>query len=194
MRMTDAIVARFRDGLEQATEAGIPEPTAMTLATCGAENRPAARTVLLKGYDAEGFVFYTNLGSRKGRELRANPRVCLLFWWREIEQQVIIEGGAGQVPDAEADAYFASRPRGSQIGAWASKQSRPLPDRQTLLARIAEVEREFEDRDVPRPAHWSGFRVDPARIEFWYGRQFRWHERILHTATPDGWEQGLLYP
>ena len=194
MRLNNEIVERFRQGFDQAVEAGIPEPTAMTLSTVGEDARPAGRVVLLKGYDADGFVFYTNTLSRKGRQLAANAQTSLVFWWRENEQQVLIEGRANPVTGDEADAYFASRPRGSQIGAWASKQSTELDSRQTLVDRVAELEAQYEGRKIPRPPHWSGYRVDPDRVEFWYGREFRLHERILFTAGDRDWERKLLYP
>lgn len=194
MQMSEEILRRFSDGFERAVEAGIPEPTAMTLATADAGGRPSARTVLLKGHDAAGFVFYTNLESRKASEIGGNPFVGLAFWWRENEEQVLIEGSAVQVGDAEADVYFASRPRGSQIGAWASRQSAELASRQALVDRVAELEREYAGRDIPRPPHWSGFRVEPRRVEFWYGREYRLHERIEYTAGETGWARRLLYP
>ena len=194
MRMSDEIVQRFEAGFDQARNAGLPENNGMTLSTADRNGRPSARTVLLKGYDADGFVFYTNLTSRKARQIAENPNVSLVFWWREHEQQVIIEGRATQVSDDEADAYFATRPRGSQIGAWASDQSSTLESRDKFVARIGEVEREYEGRDVPRPPHWSGFRVDPERVEFWYGREFRWHERICFSVDGERWSQRLLYP
>jgi len=192
--MSDEIIERFKAGFDQAMEAGIPEPTAMTLSTVGDDGRPAGRVVLLKGYDADGFVFYTNTLSRKGDQLAANPRASLVFWWRENEQQVLIEGRAHPVTEQEADAYFASRPRGSRIGAWASKQSSELDSRQTLVERVAELEAKYEGRDIPRPPNWSGYRVDPDRVEFWYGREFRLHERVLFTVGDGGWERKLLYP
>jgi len=194
MRMNDEIIERFSQGFDQAVEAGIPEPTAMTLSTVGEDGRPAGRVVLLKGYDVEGFVFYTNTLSRKGDQLSANPHASLVFWWRENEQQVLIEGRAHPVTDQEADAYFASRPRGSQIGAWASKQSSELDSRQTLVDRVAELEAQYQGSEIPRPPHWSGYRVDPDRIEFWYGREFRLHERVLFTADDGDWARRLLYP
>jgi pyridoxamine 5'-phosphate oxidase len=194
MRLNDDILKRFGDGFGRAREAGLPEPNAMTLATADAEGRPAARTVLLKGHDEDGFVFYTNLGSRKGRMLAENPNVSLLFWWREHEEQVLIDGVAHRVSDAEADAYFQSRPRGSRIGAWASLQSSELESRQQLLDRVAALEAEYEGRDIPRPPHWSGFRVDPHRVEFWYGREYRLHERVCFSAVDGEWRERLLYP
>ncbi|MEX2499167.1 MAG: pyridoxamine 5'-phosphate oxidase [Wenzhouxiangellaceae bacterium] len=194
MRLNDEIIQRFSRGFDQAVEAGMPEPTAMALSTVSEDSRPTARTVLLKGWDADGFVFYTNTRSRKGRQLFVNPYASLLFWWRENEQQVAIEGNAIPVPDSDADVYFASRPRGSQIGAWASQQSSELDDRETLLARVAKLEDQYRDREIPRPPHWSGFRVDPDRIEFWYGREYRLHERVLFEAAEGGWSRRLLYP
>lgn len=194
MQLNDEIMRRFSQGFDRAVAAGMPEPTAMTLSTVDEHARPASRVVLLKGWDADGFVFYTNTRSRKGRHLAANPSASLLFWWRENEEQVLIEGRAAPVSDGEADTYFASRPRGSRIGAWASSQSRELEDRQTLLDRVAELEDEYRDREIPRPPHWSGYRVEPDRVEFWYGREFRLHERILFEAGEGGWTRKLLYP
>ena len=194
MRLNDEIIERFSQGFDQAVAAGIPEPTAMTLSTVRDDGRPAGRVVLLKGYDADGFVFYTNTLSRKGDQLAANPQASLVFWWRENEQQVLIEGRASPVTEEEADAYFASRPRGSQIGAWASRQSTELESRQALVDRVAELEARYEGREIPRPPHWSGYRVDPDRVEFWYGREFRLHERVLFTAGDGGWARKLLYP
>ena len=178
-------------------KAGIdPEPTAMSLATVGTDGRPAARTVLLKGFDANGFVFYTNFNSRKGRQLAANPQAALLFHWKHIREgvQVKIEGTVEPVSAAEADAYFASRPRGSQIGAWASLQSQPLASRAVFEQRIIETEARFEGMDVPRPPHWSGFRVLPERIEFWYGAGFRLHERDCYERSGEVWSRVALYP
>lgn len=194
MRLTDDILARFHKGFSRAREAGLPEPNAMTLATADASGRPSARTVLLKEVDLDGFVFFTNLGSRKGRQLAENRKVSLVFWWREHEEQVLIDGVAQPVSDDEADAYFASRPRGSRIGAWASLQSTELDSRQQLLDRVAALEAEYEGREIPRPTHWSGFRVDPDRVEFWYGREYRLHERICFSAVDGEWQESLLYP
>ena len=178
-------------------KAGIdPEPTAMTVATVGRDGRPAARTVLLKGFDARGFVFYTNFNSRKGRQLAGNPQAALLFHWKHIREgvQVKIEGTVEPVSAAEADAYFSSRPRGSQIGAWASLQSQPLASRELFEQRVAEVEKRFEGVPVDRPPHWSGFRVVPERIEFWYGAQFRLHERQCYERVESAWARTMLYP
>lgn len=192
--MTDAMVERFREGFDRAVENGIPEPTAMTLATVGGSGRPAARTVLLKGMNELGFVFYTNLESRKGRHLAAHADVSLVFWWRETAEQVLIDGRAEPVGNKEADAYFASRPRGSQIGAWASQQSRPMASREEFLERVAHYEKKFEGQDVPRPEHWSGFCVRPRRVEFWYGREYRLHERVCFELVDGVWRESLLYP
>ncbi|MCK7595017.1 pyridoxamine 5'-phosphate oxidase [Pseudomarimonas salicorniae] len=187
----------FRQLLDEAKASGDPEPTAMTLATLGDGGRVAARTVLLKGFDERGFVFYTNCDSRKGNEIREHAQCALLFHWRHIRHgvQVRIEGPARQVDDAEADRYFASRPRMSQIGAWASDQSRTLPSREAFEARIAEAESRFEGQPIPRPPHWSGFRVEPDAIELWYGAEFRLHERYLYERREDGqWSKRMLFP
>ena len=172
----------------------LPEPTAMTLATVGDDGQPSARLVLLKMVDHRGFVFYTNLRSRKGRDLAANPRAALTFHWQPLEIQVRIEGIAEPVSDHEADEYFATRERGSQIGAWASDQSDVLASDAALDARVTEVERRFAGGDVPRPPHWSGYRVVPTRIEFWRNRPSRLHERRLFERDGDGWRERLLYP
>lgn len=193
-RLTEEIVHRFREGYARAQEARVPEPTAMTLATVDGSGRPCARTVLLKDMDADGFVFYTNLESRKARHLAVNRGVALVFWWRETGEQVLVEGDAEAVSEVEADAYFATRPRGSQIAAWASRQSAELPSREELMARVREIERRYAGSEVPRPSHWSGYRVRPTRIEFWYKRESRLHERISYTLEEDGWVRRLLYP
>lgn len=192
--MTDAMLTRFNEGFARAESAKVPEPTAMTLATVDEHGRPSARTMLLKDVDADGFVFYTNLESRKGQQIAGNSNVALVFFWRETQEQVKVEGIAEPVSDAEADAYFASRPRGSQIGAWASLQSQPLDRRETFDQRIAETESGYEGLEVPRPPHWSGFRVRPRRIEFWYGRKYRLHERIRFELSDGAWIDSLLYP
>lgn len=174
----------------------ITDPTAMTLATVGADGRPSARVVLLKGADARGFVFYTNYHSRKARDVLAHPEVALVFFWVPLETQVRIEGPAVPVTDREADEYFAGRPRGSQLGAWASDQSSTLEDRATLEARLAEATARYEGGAVPRPPHWSGFRVTPLSIEFWKNRLDRLHERELYSrASADApWTMRLLNP
>jgi pyridoxamine 5'-phosphate oxidase len=189
-------IKRFLELLEQATTLPhdtLPEPTAFALATC-AEGRPSVRMLLLKHVDEEGFVFYTNYESRKGRELLANPNAAMCFHWQPMEIQVRVEGSATPVEGAEADAYFASRGRGSQIGAWASQQSRTIGDEQLLDRRVAEFERRFEGAPVPRPLYWSGFRLVPERIEFWKGMQSRLHRRELYQRRDDGWSVEILFP
>ena len=172
----------------------LPEPTAFALATVSDSGQPSIRMLLLKSVDPEGFVFYTNLESRKGRELAANRRAAMTFHWAPLERQVRIEGRVTSVRDEEADAYFATRPRGSQIGAWASRQSRPMERATDLDARVAEFERKFDGREVPRPAFWSGYRLQPSAIEFWRGRPNRLHERQLYVREGEGWRVQLLYP
>jgi pyridoxamine 5'-phosphate oxidase len=186
----------FRDLLAQAKASGDPEPTAMTLATVGKNGRPSARTVLLKGCDERGFVFYTNFESRKGRQLAANPQAALLFHWKMLRDgmQANIEGTVEPVSATEADAYFATRPRDSQIGAWASKQSQTLDSREILEARVQEFEQKFAGGEVPRPPHWSGFRVVPELIEFWYGAKFRLHERQRYERVDGVWHRRMLFP
>lgn len=186
----------FATLLAEATTGGDPEPTAMTVATCDAHGRPSARTVLLKAFDARGFVFYTNYDSRKGQQLAANPQAALLFLWKQLREQVQvkIEGTVEPVDLAEADAYFASRPRPSQIGAWASLQSQTLSSRELFEARIDAFEKKFEGVDVPRPPHWSGFRVVPERIEFWYGAKYRLHERHHYERVDGQWRKRMLFP
>lgn len=193
----DDILATFQTLFDEAAAAGETDRTAMTLATVGAAGRPSARVVLLKAFDAAGFVFYSHLDGRKGRELQANPQAALLIHWPRVRNgvQVRIEGDVELVADAEADAYFASRPRVSQLGAWASHQSETLDARDTFEARLAQYEAEFEGRDVPRPPRWTGFRVVPRAVEFWYGATFRLHERWLHERAADGtWSKRMLYP
>ena len=189
-------LATFARLLQEATDAGDPEPTAMTAATCDAHGRPSARTVLLKAYDARGFVFYTNYDSRKGEQLAANPQAALLFHWKTLREgvQVRIEGTVEPVTLAEADAYFATRPRPSQIGAWASLQSRTLPSREVFEARCDAFEKKFEGVEVPRPPNWSGYRVVPELIEFWYGARFRLHDRHQVERIDGTWKARLLYP
>jgi len=172
----------------------VPEPTAFALATAAQNGEPSIRMLLLKDADKHGFVFYTNLESRKGRELAANRRAAMAFHWPALEKQVRIEGRVSPVSDGEADEYFATRARGSQIGAWASRQSRPMERATDLDTRVAEFERKFEGQDVPRPPYWSGFRLEPSSIEFWRGRPNRLHERQLFMREGDGWRVQLLYP
>ncbi len=187
-------VARFHEAFERAKAARIAQPEAMALATADAQGRPSVRMVLLKHADERGFVFYTNLESRKGDELAVNPHVALCFFWEAINEQVRVEGRAEPVSDAEADAYFASRAWGSQLGAWASAQSRPMSSRASLVANVAAVTLRFAGRSVPRPPHWSGFRVVPSRIEHWKGQESRLHLRELWERRGEGWESHLLFP
>jgi pyridoxamine 5'-phosphate oxidase len=170
------------------------DPNAMALATADAAGRPSSRMVLLKGHGPDGFVFYTNRGSRKADDLAANMQAALLFHWKSLRRQVRIEGPVAPVSDAESDAYFASRGRDSQLGAWASDQSRPLDARTTFEARVEEAKARFDGGDVPRPPFWGGYRVNPERIEFWQDRAHRLHERRLFTRAGEGWTEGLLYP
>jgi pyridoxamine 5'-phosphate oxidase len=190
------ILATFRALLAEAEAAGEPEPTAMTLATAFPDGRVSARTVLLKASDERGFVFYTNTLSLKGRQLAARPRAALLFLWKHLRDQVQvrIEGDIEPVTPAEADAYFAGRPRESQLGAWASLQSETLDGRATFDTRYTGYERQFAGGGVPRPPHWSGYRVLPERVEFWYGMKFRLHDRHLHEWRDGAWHESLLYP
>ena len=199
MRETDLYaeaLVNFRELLDEARASGDPEPTAMTVATVGEDGRPSARTVLLKAHDERGFVFYTNLRSRKGRELAGNAYAALLFHWRMMRNgiQVRIEGRTEAVSEREADTYFASRPRGSQIGAWASDQSETLPDMATFERRLDATDARFEGGPVPRPPHWSGLRVVPDRIEFWYGAEYRLHERWYYELLDGTWRKRMLYP
>jgi pyridoxamine 5'-phosphate oxidase len=186
----------FRELLDEARVSGDTEPTAMTLATCDDDGRVAARIVLLKGFDERGFVFYTNFRSRKGHELACNPQAALLFHGKTVRDQVQarIEGAVEAVSDAEADKYFGSRPRMSQIGAWASLQSETLDSREQFDQRVAEFEQRFDGQPVPRPPHWSGFRVVPERIEFWYGAAFRLHERHCYECVDGRWGRRMLFP
>ena len=190
-------IAIFQDAFARARatdRALLPEPSAMSLATVGEDGSPSLRIVLLKGVDEKGFVFYTNLESRKARDLRARPRASLCFYWSALDLQIRIDGGVSPVTEAEADEYFASRPRGSQIGAWASKQSSIIAAAGELDARVARYEQEFEGREVPRPGFWSGFRVHPETIEFWRNRANRLHDRTRYTREGGGWRVETLYP
>ena len=180
--------------IEEAKAGEINDPNALYLATVDAEGQPSLRTVLLKGLDARGPAFYTNLTSRKGQELLGQRKIAILFHWKSLERQVRIEGSVEQIADEEADAYFATRPRMSQIGAHASLQSQPLPHQGALQDRIAEVEAQYADQPVPRPDHWSGFRLIPNRFEFWWAGEFRLHEREVLTPEGSGWVGQRLFP
>ena len=184
---------QFHAWLREALAAEVPEPTAMTLATVDDEGSPSARIMLLKALDGRGFVFYTNYESRKGRELAARPRAALTFFWKELERQVRIEGSVEKVSAAESDEYFASRPLGSRIGAWASTQSATIASRPWLEARVKDAEAQYGEKP-PRPPHWGGFRVIPDWLEFWQGRQSRLHDRIAYTRESTGWVVSRLSP
>jgi pyridoxamine 5'-phosphate oxidase len=184
----------FDDWFAEAKASEPNDAEAMALATADARGRPSVRMVLLKGHGPAGFVFYTNEESAKGAQLAANPRAALLFHWKSLRRQVRIEGPVERVAAADADAYFASRSRDSQLGAWASDQSRPLDSRATFERRFKEVQQRFEGADVPRPPHWGGYRVLSERIEFWSDRPHRLHERRLFECQDGGWCEGLLYP
>ncbi len=193
MATTDPL-ALFDEWFALAREKEPNDPDAMALATATPDGAPSVRMVLLKGFGSDGFVFYTNMDSRKGAEIAANPRAALLFHWKSLRRQVRVEGPVEPVGDAEADAYFATRSRDSQLGAWASYQSRPLDARSTFEKRYEDMRRRFDGQDVPRPARWGGFRVKQELIEFWDDRPHRLHERRVFTAAVDGWKEGLLYP
>jgi pyridoxamine 5'-phosphate oxidase len=186
--------ALFAAWMAEAAAKEINDPNAMTLATATADGVPSARIVLLKGVDPRGFVFYTNTRSRKGAELLENPRAALLFHWKTLQRQIRIEGRVEHVTDAEADAYYATRARISRLGAWASTQSRRLADRAELEARLKAFEAEYPGEDIPRPPHWSGYRLLPAYLEFWQDMPFRLHDRTTFTRTADGWTTAKLYP
>ncbi|MEE9463610.1 MAG: pyridoxamine 5'-phosphate oxidase [Bacteroidales bacterium] len=193
MKTTDPIVL-FRDWYQEAIDAGITDPSIMTLATVDGEGNPAARIVLLKSFDENGFVFYTNYQSRKGTDLEKNPRAALVLHWRETGRQVRIEGITKKVQASASDRYFESRPRGSQLGAWASEQSREIQSKAHLDESLKRWESEFRDQPVPRPPYWGGYRVIPDKIEFWSEREDRMHERMLFEKTEQGWVFKKLAP
>jgi len=187
-------IRQFQHWFEEATATGIPEPNGMSLATVDEQGRPWLRTVLLKLYDEQGFVFYTNYESRKARQLGGNPKVALLFPWVALARQVTINGRAGKVPTAESLKYFATRPRGSQIGAWASSQSQVISSRSLLDAKVEEIKRKFSRGEIPLPDFWGGYRVVPDRIEFWQGRESRLHDRFAYTLDAGRWRIERLAP
>ena len=187
-------IALFDAWFAEARESEPNDPEAMALATADAEGRPSVRMVLLKNFSLHGFTFFTNLESRKGEELTQNARAALLFHWKSLRRQIRIEGPVHFVTNDEADAYFSSRPRDARIGAWASDQSRMMETREAFERRIAEITERYQGEDVPRPPHWSGYRVNPERMEFWSDRPFRLHERRLFTRKDGGWSESLLYP
>lgn len=187
-------VAMFARWYDEAREAGIHEPNAMVVATASADAVPAARFVLLKGFSDEGFVFFSNTGSRKGQELAANPACALLFPWHPLERQVRVDGTASLLPREAVDAYFAVRPRGSQLGAWASHQSQVVAGREELAAAYAEAEARYDGGDVPTPEEWGGYLVRPESLEFWQGRPGRMHDRLVYRRTADGWRTERLAP
>jgi pyridoxamine 5'-phosphate oxidase len=186
-------IAEFQAAARRAAERGI-DPAPVALATADREGRPSVRIVLLRGADQRGFVFHTNYTSRKARELAENPHAAICVHWHALEEQIRIEGTVERLDGAESDAYFASRPRGSQLGAWASRQSAPLAARETLEREYRALEQRFAGGDVPRPPFWGGFRLIPARIEFWFGRADRLHERVLYVREGQGWTTTVLYP
>jgi pyridoxamine 5'-phosphate oxidase len=187
-------IALARRWLDEAIAAELPEPTAVTLATVDAEGFPDARMVLLRGLDERGAVWFTNTRSAKGRQLAGRPHASLVAFWPAFERQLRLRGPVAQVPEVEADAYFASRPRGSQLGAWASEQSTSIADRAAFEQAVVEVERRFADGPVPRPPHWTGYRLTPEILEFWQGRPSRLHDRLRVRRAPTGWEQERLQP
>jgi pyridoxamine 5'-phosphate oxidase len=186
---------QFKTWFNQATMAQLPEPNAMTLATSTAQGEPSARMVLLKDFDARGFVLFTNYNSQKGQELTANPHAALVFWWAELERQVRIVGNVEKISPEESDRYFEMRPANSRLGAWASNQSEVIPGREVLEDKLQELQDKYENREVPRPPHWGGFRVVPQEIEFWQGRSNRLHDRLLYTRLDDEiWKIERLSP
>lgn len=193
-QLPDDPLTLFQQWFREALQAEVADPNAMVLATADISGRPSARVMLLKDCDTQGFVFFTNYESRKGHELTENPWAALVFWWAALERQVRVEGRVEKVSAEESDAYFQTRPRESQLGAWASPQSQVIPDRATLEHRVAELMARFNGQEVPRPPYWGGFRLIPEVIEFWQGRPGRLHDRIRYRRTPQGWVKDRLAP
>lgn len=194
MTLSAEIIDEFNRAFKEARVAGEQEPTAMVLATSDGHGQVTSRTVLLKALDEDGFVFFTNINSTKGQQMAASPRVSATFLWKASGCQVQLAGTVSRVSDEAADAYFSTRDRSSQIGAWASEQSAPLDSRETLLRRVRELERKFEGSEVPRPPFWTGFALSPVRVEFWWQREFRLHDRFEYTLEGDAWRKQRLYP
>ncbi len=193
--VTNDPFAHFLAWMAEAEASEPSDPNAMTVVTATSDGKPSARTILLKGTDQRGFVFYTNKHSRKADEIAANDQVALLFFWKSLGRQIRVEGPVEDVTDAEADAYFATRPRVSRLGAWASDQSHPLAARTELERRLAEYDAKYSGEDIPRPPHWSGYRVLPAYFEFWQNMPFRLHDRTIYRPAPGGgWTSGKLFP
>lgn len=192
--LSQEIIDRFNKSMHTARVTGESEPTAMILATSDGKGLVTSRTVLLKALDAEGFVFFTNTGSRKGRQMKVCPRVAATFLWKSTETQVHLVGRVKRVGDEEADAYFATRDRGSQVGAWASLQSQALDSRETLEKRVQDYEQKFDGQEILRPNHWTGFRIQPETVEFWQGRKFRLHDRFRYSQQEGQWVIQRLYP
>lgn len=193
-RMNSFLIEKFNTAMKRAKQKGHSLANAFSLATVSPDGKPSNRMLLLKGVDLRGFVFYTNLKSKKAADLLKNPNASMCFWWPQIEEQIRIEGKVELITDQEADQYFATRPRGSQIGAWASEQSEKLSSRWKLIWSFIQFYRKFAGKNVPRPSHWSGFVLIPDKIEFWYGKQSRLHDRILYVRTNQGWQKSRLYP
>ena len=194
LNIPSEVISRFETAMQAAQVAREPEPSATSLATSDANGKISVRTILLKDFDARGFVFYTNMQSNKGRQLAQNPQAAMSILWKAIFRQVLVEGKVEPVTDEEADTYFASRPRGSQIGAWASAQSEVLDSHEFLEQRVKEYETKFMGGDVPRPPHWSGYRLVPEMVEFWYGKENRLHDRFRFSLIDGEWQKQRLYP